>query len=181
MRRAAIALGLLAFAVLGCSTVTPTSPAPNTTAGTPSITPSETTEPTASSPTMAAWRVDVINGPRPIEIRFNLAYYQPVSSADWDADAWRVEANAKVTLFDQMTEPHAGSFDLLQTSDNLPILGHCHVFDAVNFQPGSFTIILSGDATGPKYSARIESGQPALLPRASRPDMNDPQAANCSG
>ena len=140
----------------------------------------------APSPSLSAsettWRVDVINGPRPIEIRFNVAYFTPLaSSGDWYASAWRVEPNARVTLFDQASAARAGSFDLLQTSDDHPILGHCHVFVELPFQAESFTIVITGDSSGPDYTAVIKPGQPPLEPIASYPDTSDPQVANCSG
>jgi len=138
-----------------------------------------------ASPTVAAgrWRVDVVNGPRPIIIRFSPALDSGLPSPTMANGqileyAWQVEANARLTLFDQPTVPSAGSFDLLQAFNDPSKLDHCHVFQTVPFSAESFTIVLTGATLGPDYSATIEPGLPPLHEIAPYPDVT---VANCSG
>jgi hypothetical protein len=178
-----------AVALAACTAVSPPTP-PESTAGS-APTPVSATQspaiPTATptaNPSAAAslidWRVDVINGPRPVVIRFNIDDSPPIPSEDWNASGffWLVKANQRVTLFDEETVAQHGSVDLLQTMDDRPQLGHCYIFETIPFAAGSMTILITGKASGPDYSATIEPGIPPLLPRASAADMT---YANCSG
>lgn len=178
-----------AVALAACTAVALPTPPASTTGGAPapaSATPSAaiaTGTPTASPSAPASlieWRVDVINGPRPIVIRFNIDGSPPIPPEDWNANgfSWLIKANQRVTLFDEETVVQHGSVDLMQTFDDRPQLGYCYVFETVPFAPGSFTIVITGKTSGPDYSARIVPGMPPPLPRASDADMT---YANCSG
>jgi hypothetical protein len=183
---------LAAIAVSGCTAVPSTTPS-NASTPTPAVAAFASPTVTAALATAVTaapspWRVDVINGPRPVVIRMDLACLTPPTSADcWAEDAWRIEPNARLTLVDQEGIAHFGSFDLLQASGDLPSLGHCYVFQTLHFLPESFTIVLTGDRSGPRYAAKVEyeptvgPDQPELLPRAPQPSLSDPQFANCSG
>jgi hypothetical protein len=181
-----VAVVLFTWAVESMTTVEPPPPSTSPVAVLPTPTPVETRETLAAStsPTLAGrWRVDVVNGPRPIIIRFSPDLESGLPSPTM-ADgqilpyAWQVEANARLTLFDQPTGPSAGSFDLLQAFNDPSKLDHCHVFQTVQFSAESFTIVLTGATLGPDYSAMIEPGLPPLRPMAPYPDVT---VANCSG
>jgi len=184
-----VAVALFIWAVESMTSVEP--PPPSTSPGavlptpTPTLVPTRETLAVGPSPTVAAgrWRVDVVNGPRPIIIVFSPDLDSGLPSPTM-ADgqilpyAWQVEANTRLTLFDQPTVPSAGSFDLLQAFNDPSKLDHCHVFQTVQLSAESFTIVLSGATLGPDYSATIEPGLPPLRPLAPYPDVT---VANCSG
>jgi hypothetical protein len=152
-----------------------------TVTATPEVIATATIEPNPTvAASMTAWRVDVFNGPRPIVIWVRTEYFVPTASGDYPfINPYRVEANQRVTLFSNDTPAHRGTFELLQAFDDLPSLGHCHIFQTTGFPADSFTIVINGDASGPNYSAAIMPGLPPLLPFATWP--TDSGAVNCSG
>jgi len=110
-----------------------------------SITPTPS-QSTLTAPPTSRWHVDVINGPRTVVVSL---------ATDTSAGLWLVPAGASLTLLDEPEARPGGVYILEEDCTHLAY----SLFDAE-----SFTLVLSGPATGPGYTLTIETGAPLLGP-----------------
>jgi hypothetical protein len=95
---------------------------------------------------LGRWRVDVVNGPRPVIVSI---------ATDSEAWLWPIAAGERRTLLDEPVA-HAGGIEVMGVVNGDP----CTLLDHAFFPPESFTINLAGAPQGRDYTMTVTPGAP---------------------